>query len=406
MAVGLNPPEDLLPVAGIKLGVHAAQMRYRNRPDLVLIELAENSSTAVVFTRNRFAAAPVIVARQNWQRAKTRALLINAGQANAGTGSIGLDVAEQCCETVAQELGCATEAVLPFSTGVIGSAPPLDIIRMAIPVCASKGREDAWLDAAHGIMTTDTVAKGASVTVDIDGSPVTITGIAKGSGMIRPNMATMLAFVGTDAGIDQQLLQQSLQSAVEHSFNRITVDGDTSTNDACVLMATGRSEATAIVEKDSDAWRVWYEGLMQVLLKLAHAVIRDGEGATKFVSIAVEQGSSEKDCLEVAFTIAHSPLVKTALFASDANWGRILAAVGRAPIDELDVSKVSIYINDVCVLDNGDTAADYSEARGQQAMAPEEINLRIVLHAGDATATVWTTDLSHEYIRINAEYRS
>lgn len=406
MAVGLNPPDKLLPIAGLKLGVHAAGLRYRKRPDLVLVELAENSNTAVVFTRNRFAAAPVLVARRNCQQTQTRALLINAGQANAGTGNAGIEVAEQCCDLVAQELGCAAESVLPFSTGVIGRAPPLEIIRTAIPECVAQGREDAWIDAAHGIMTTDTIAKGASVTVEIDGSPVTITGIAKGSGMIRPNMATMLAFVGTDASIDKELLQQSLQSAVEHSFNRITVDGDTSTNDACVLMATGKAKGSAIVDKDSDAWRVWYAGLMQVLLKLAHAVIRDGEGATKFVSIVVEQGASEADCLEVAFTIAHSPLVKTALFASDANWGRILAAVGRAPIDELDVSKVSIYINDVCVLDNGDTAADYTEERGQQAMAPEEINLRIVLHAGDSTATVWTTDLSHEYIRINAEYRS
>jgi len=406
MAVGLNPPEKLLPIAGLRLGVHAAQMRYRNRPDLVLVELAEGSRTAVVFTRNRFAAAPVIVARRHWQQTKTRALLINAGQANAGTGSVGIDIAQQSCEMVARELGCAAESVLPFSTGVIGSPPPLDIIKNAIPVCAGNGSEDAWLDAAQGIMTTDTVAKGASVTVKIDGSPVTITGIAKGSGMIRPNMATMLAFVGTDASVDQDLLQQSLQSAVEHSFNRITVDGDTSTNDACVLMATGKSNAPPVVDKDSDAWRVWYAGLMQVLLKLAHAVVRDGEGATKFVSITVEQGASEADCLEVAFTVAHSPLVKTALFASDANWGRILAAVGRTPIDELDVSKVSIFINDVCVLDNGDTAPEYSEERGQQAMAPEEINLRIVLHAGGNAATVWTTDLSHEYIRINAEYRS
>lgn len=406
MAVGLNPPEKLLPIAGLKLGVHAAGLRYRTRPDLVLVELAENSSTAVVFTRNRFAAAPVVVARRNWQQTQTRALLINAGQANAGTGNAGIDVAEACCELVAHEIGCAADAVLPFSTGVIGKAPPLEIVRKAIPVCAGNSREDAWSDAALGIMTTDTVAKGASVIVQIDGSPVTITGIAKGSGMIRPNMATMLAFVGTDASVDQGLLQQSLQSAVEHSFNRITVDGDTSTNDACVLMATGKAKASAIVDQDSDAWRVWYAGLTQVLLKLAHAVVRDGEGATKFVSITVEQGASEADCLEVAFTIAHSPLVKTALFASDANWGRILAAVGRAPIDELDVSRVSIYINDVCVLDNGDTAADYTEERGQQAMAPEEINLRIVLHAGDSTATVWTTDLSHEYIRINAEYRS
>jgi glutamate N-acetyltransferase/amino-acid N-acetyltransferase len=406
MAVGLTPPDSLLPVAGIKLGVVAAGLRYRQRADLVLMTLSPGSHTATVFTRNRFAAAPVIVARNHHQQASTRALLINAGQANAGTGEMGIEVAEQSCDLVAKLLEVPPEAVLPFSTGVIGAYPSVDKIQDALPGCIELAAEDCWLEASQGIMTTDTVAKGVSVTVNVDGADVTITGIAKGSGMIRPNMATMLAFVGTDASVDQQLLQDSLAMAVDASFNRITVDGDTSTNDACVLAATGKSQAPAITQKDSNAWRIWYDGLKQILLKLAHAIVRDGEGATKFVSIVVEQGASESDCLEIAYTVAHSPLVKTALFASDANWGRILAAVGRAPVDDLDVDDVSIYINSTCVLDQGNIAADYTDERGQQAIAPEEIELRIVLHAGEASATIWTTDLSHEYIRINAEYRT
>jgi glutamate N-acetyltransferase/amino-acid N-acetyltransferase len=406
MAIGLNPPETLTPVSGVKIGVAAAGLRYRKRPDLVLMTIAPGSKTAAVFTQNRFAAAPVIVARNHLEQEATSALLVNAGQANAGTGNKGIEIAEESCELVANMLDCMTAAVLPFSTGVIGNYPSVDKIRDALPMCISSASEDAWLEAAQGIMTTDTVAKGASVSVEIGGVPVTITGIAKGSGMIRPNMATMLAFVATDAGLDEKLLQDSLKMAVDASFNRITVDGDTSTNDACVLVATGKSRAPVIAEQESDDWRAWYEGLEKVLLKLAHAIVRDGEGATKFVSISVEQGASQVDCLEIAYTIAHSPLVKTALFASDANWGRILAAIGRANVEKLDVDKVSISINGTSVLERGNVAADYTDERGQQAMAPEEIELRVVLHAGEADATVWTTDLSHEYIRINAEYRS
>ncbi len=406
MAVALTPPDALTPVPGLKLGVHAAGLRYQGRPDLVLIELTPGTQTAAVFTKNRFAAAPVLVAKDHWQQTETRALLINAGQANAGTGAAGLEVAQQCCQTVANELGCDAGSVLPFSTGVIGDAPPLSGVQAALPACLADSKENNWIDAAHGIMTTDTVAKGVSETVMIGDQSVTITGIAKGSGMIRPNMATMLAFVGTDASIDQSLLQASLQSAVNQSFNRITVDGDTSTNDACILMATGQSKAGPITSESSAAYQIWFGALKSALIQLAQAIVRDGEGATKFVPVVVEQGRSESDCLEVAFTVAHSPLVKTALFASDPNWGRILAAVGRAPVDSLNVEKVSLFINDVCVLDQGSPAKDYSEERGQQAMAPEEITLRIVLNDGDSSATVWTTDLSHEYIRINAEYRT
>ncbi len=405
MAVGLTSPETLLPVAGIRLGAAAAGLRYQGRPDLVVVEIGPGANTAAVFTQNRFAAAPVIVAKEHFASTAPRALLINAGQANAGTGQAGIEVARQSCQLVADQLECSAESVLPFSTGVIGDAPPLDILGAAVPECIANSSEDAWVSAAHGIMTTDTVAKGFSRIIKIDGETVTITGIAKGSGMIHPNMATMLAFVGSDIAMDSALLQRSLCNAVKQSFNRITVDGDTSTNDACVLIASGAAKPEPLAA-DSPAYQLWYEALCEVLLELAQAIVRDAEGATKFVTVQVEQGRTEDDCLEVAFTVAHSPLTKTALFASDPNWGRILAAVGRAPIDNLEVDKVSLHLNDVCVFAEGDIAAGYTEERGQAAMAPEEIVIRIGLGAGNASASVWTSDLSHEYIRINAEYRS
>jgi len=405
MPVGLESPATLLPIAGIRLGVVAAGLRYQGRPDLVVVEIEPGANTAAVFTQNRFAAAPVIVAKKHFASTTPRALVINAGQANAGTGGTGIAVARQSCQAVADQLGCSPESVLPFSTGIIGDAPPLDKLEAALPECIKKSEEDAWVAAAHGIITTDTVAKGCSRTVTLDGQTVTITGIAKGSGMIHPNMATMLAFVGSDIAMDPALLQRSLDTAIKHSFNRITVDGDTSTNDACVLMASGTAKLEPLLQ-DSVAYQLWYEALCEVLLQLAQAVVRDAEGATKFVTVQVEEGRSEDDCLTVAFTVAHSPLTKTALFASDPNWGRILAAVGRAPIDDLDVDKVSLHLNDVCVLAKGDIAADYTEERGQEAMAQEEIVIRIGLGVGKTSASVWTSDLSHEYIRINAEYRS
>lgn len=405
MAVGLKSPDTLLPITGIKLGASAAGLRYADRADLVLVEIAPGVNTAIVFTQNRFAAAPVIVAKEHFASSVPRALLINAGQANAGTGKAGITVARQSCQLVADQLGCSPESVLPFSTGIIGDAPPLDKLGKALPECVTSSEEEAWIAAAHGIMTTDTLAKGCSRTITIDGVTVTLTGIAKGGGMIRPNMATMLAFVATDVAMDTALLQASLLSAVNSSFNRITVDGDTSTNDACVLMASGAAKL-APLEQDSSAYQQWYEALCELLLELAQAIVRDAEGATKFVTVRVEEGEFENDCLDVAFTVAHSPLTKTALFASDPNWGRVLAAVGRAPIDNLDVDKVSLHINDVCVLENGNIATDYTEERGQAAMAPEEIVLRIGLGTGKASASVWTSDLSYDYIRINAEYRT
>ncbi|MFV1996505.1 MAG: bifunctional glutamate N-acetyltransferase/amino-acid acetyltransferase ArgJ [Acidiferrobacterales bacterium] len=405
MAVGLKSPETLLPIAGIRLGATAAGLRYQGRPDLVVVEIEPGANTAAVFTQNRFAAAPVVVAKEHFTCTTPRALLINAGQANAGTGQTGIEVARQSCQLVADRLGCSPESVLPFSTGVIGDAPPIGKIDSALSECIDNNREDTWVAAAHGIMTTDTVAKGCSRTVMIDGQTVTLTGIAKGSGMIRPNMATMLAFVGSDIAMDPALLQRSLDTAITHSFNRITVDGDTSTNDACVLIASGAVKLEPLAH-GSAAYQVWVEALCEVLLELAQAIVRDAEGATKFVTVQVEEGTTEDDCLAVAFTVAHSPLTKTALFASDPNWGRILAAVGRAPIDKLDIENVSLHLNGVCVFEKGDMAADYTEETGQAAMAPEEIVIRIGLGMGDTSASVWTSDLSHEYIRINAEYRS
>ena len=405
MAVGLKSPETLQPITGIKLGTSAAGLRYEDRADLVLVEIAPGVNTAIVFTQNRFAAAPVIVAKEHFASTVPRALLINAGQANAGTGKGGIEIARQSCQLVADQLGCSLESVLPFSTGVIGEAPPMVKLGMALPECVTSSEEDAWIAAAYGIMTTDTLAKGCSRTITIDGETINLTGIAKGSGMIHPNMATMLAFVGTDIAMDPTLLQRSLGSAVSRSFNRITVDGDTSTNDACVLMASGAAKLEPL-EQDSSAYKQWHEALYEVLSELAQAIVRDAEGATKFVTVKVEEGRDEKNCLDVAFTVAHSPLTKTALFASDPNWGRILAAVGRAPIDNLDINKVSLHINNICVFEKGNIATDYTEERGQAAMAPEEIVLRIGLGVGKASASVWTSDLSYDYIRINAEYRT
>jgi glutamate N-acetyltransferase/amino-acid N-acetyltransferase len=406
MAVGLKPLEKLEPIAGIRLAAVSAGLRYRKRPDLVALVADEGTSTAAVFTRNRFAAAPVIVAREHLEGADARALIINAGQANAGTGDAGVAIARQSCDWLAREVGCATEQVLPFSTGVIGVAPPADALKAAIPALCSELRSDSWQDAAEAILTTDTAPKGMSVQADISGAPVTITGIAKGSGMIRPDMATMLAFIATDAAVAPVALRSALAAAVDRSFNRITIDGDTSTNDACVLMATGKASNASIEVGTGEDYESFVAALSQVCLALAKMIVRDGEGATKFVTIDVRNGGSVEDCLEVAYTVAHSPLVKTALFASDPNWGRILAAVGRAPVAGIDVEQVGIDINDVAVVRGGAVADSYTEDQGKQAMAAEDIVIRIDLGAGSQSATVWTTDLSHEYVRINAEYRS
>lgn len=404
MSVGLGRLPVLNPVGGIRLAVAGAGICYQGRNDVVLIECSEGSVCAGVFTQNAFCAAPVVLAKQNMSNARARVLLVNSGNANAGTGQAGMDAAISCCESVAEAAGCKPEQVLPFSTGVIGELLPADKIRAVIPQAVSRLDENNWGVAARAIMTTDTLPKGVSTRLQMDGREVTITGIAKGSGMIRPDMATMLAFVATDAGFDRSLLQGCLSSAVDQSFNRITVDGDTSTNDACMLMATGQSGVQ--ISANSRGYDDFIEALNSVCRQLAHAIIRDGEGVTKFISVCVEQGVDTQECLDVAYTVAHSPLVKTAFFASDPNWGRILAAVGRAGVNGLVIENVSLYLNGVCIVEQGARSASYTEEQGQAVMNEEEILVRICLGRGCASETVWTTDLSHEYVTINTEYRT
>jgi glutamate N-acetyltransferase/amino-acid N-acetyltransferase len=395
---------EILPVAGVQLASVRSGIRYPDRRDLVLIEVVPGSRCAAVFTRNAFRAAPVIVAQQHLAIASPRYLLINTGNANAGMGRQGLADTQATCEAMAQLTGCMPHQVLPFSTGVIGERLPVDRLIAGLPSAVQGLLPDNWLEAAHGIMTTDTRPKIASLRHSIGGQPVTVTGIAKGAGMIRPDMATMLAFIATDADLEQPLLQACLSEAVADSFNAITVDGDTSTNDACVLLATAQ---TALRLREKDALYETFKALVNtVCSELAQAIVRDGEGATKFIILRVEQGKDSAECRRVAYTIAHSPLVKTAFFASDPNWGRILAAIGRAGLNDFDLQGVAIYLNDVCIVRQGERAADYTEARGQQAMQRETITVRVLLGRGQAAARLWTTDLSFDYVRINAEYRS
>ena len=402
MAVGLKPLPALLPVAGIRLGTTKANIRKPDRRDLVVIECVPGTRAAAVFTQNRFCAAPVEIARAHLALEAPRALLINTGFANAGTGAEGREDALACCAALAQRFQADIHRILPFSTGVIGERLPVERIVAGLPACVEALREDGWHDAAHGIMTTDTMPKGASREVSIGGQRVVLTGICKGAGMIEPNMATMLAFVATDAAIEREALQRVLAAATQSSFNRISVDGDTSTNDACVLLASG-SGPTLRSEVELSAFTAVLKDLMQ---DLAQAIVRDAEGATKFMTINVINGASEADCLAVAYTIARSPLVKTAFFASDPNWGRILAAIGRAPIERLDAGRVDLHIGDVCVVKAGARAPKYREADGARAMKAQDIEVRIDLASGTSSAEVWTCDLSHDYVRINAEYRS
>jgi len=406
MAVGLTGLPEMFPVAGVKIGTACAGIKKPDRRDLVLFELAEAARCTAVFTRNAFCAAPVLLARQNLTLASPRYLLVNTGNANAGTGEAGMQVAQVCCQWVAEVCGCTVEQVLPFSTGVIGERLPVDKIAAGIPQAFANLQESGWEDAAWGIMTTDTVPKGASRRVEIDGHAVTVTGIAKGSGMIRPDMATMLAYVATDAMIAQPLLQQCLQQAVDRSFNRITVDGDTSTNDACVLIATGSSSLPEIDQQGSQAYQQLSQVIGEICEELAQKIVRDGEGATKLITVEVTQGRDQQECSDVAYTIAHSPLVKIAFFASDPNWGRILAAVGRAGMADLDLQAIEIYLGDVCIVRNGGRAADYTEPQGQRVMDQDEIMVRVRLARGEAQTRVWTCDFSYDYVKINAEYRS
>lgn len=395
-----------LPIAGIRLGTAAAGIKYPDRRDLVIIEMAPGSTCAAVFTRNAFCAAPVQVARQHLDTASPSYLLINSGNANAGTGSEGLAVCIASCEALAEAAGCAAEQVLPFSTGVIGESLPLDKIRAALPQALASLDKNGWPTAARAIMTTDTVPKLISRSYESDGRTITVTGMAKGSGMIRPDMATMLAYVATDAKVDASLLQGCLQQAVGPSFNSITVDGDTSTNDACVLMATGASGHPAITDLNSAAYAALFDAVRGVCMQLARAIVKDGEGATKLVQIMVEEAADIAEARQVAYTIAHSPLVKTALFASDPNWGRILAAVGRAGILDLDVDVIRIWLDDVSIVREGGRDPGYTEAAGQAVMDRDEFTIRVELGRGKAEARVLTCDLSYDYVKINAEYRT
>ncbi len=405
MPVNLSTPvaAQLVPVAGVSLGIAEAGIKRENRKDLLVIKLDEGATVAGVFTTNRFCAAPVAVAKEHLAASNAvRALVVNTGNANAGTGEQGMAAARSTCNALADLLGCAPEQVLPFSTGVIMEPLPVDKIVAGMPQAIANLKSDNWYDAAHAIMTTDIVAKAASRQIQIGGKTVTITGISKGSGMIHPNMATMLGYIATDAGIAQPLLQQMVREAANKSFNCITVDGDTSTNDALMLIATGKS-GVEIKEADRAAMQ---SVITEVATELAQAIVRDGEGATKFITIKIEGGKDEAECKKIGYAIAHSPLVKTAFFASDPNLGRILAAIGYAGVADLDVSRLKLYLDDVLVAENGGRAMSYLEEDGQRVMQQSDISIRVVLDRGAIDATLWTCDFSYDYVKINASYRS
>ena len=411
MAVNLLPPDPaaLHVVPGVRIGVSQAGIRKAGRTDLTLFLFDAGTQVAGVFTRNRFCAAPVQVCREHLGPAQCgpmRALVVNTGCANAGTGAPGLVAARQSCAAVAALVGVPTQEVLPFSTGVILEPLAVDKLVGGLPAALADARADAWADAAAAIMTTDTVPKAASARIVIDGVPVTVTGIAKGAGMIRPNMATMLGFIATDAPVAAAVLAQLARDVADASFNCITVDGDTSTNDSLIVAATGQAALAVISAVASPQAQLLRQALTAVALELAQAIVRDGEGATKFITIAVQGAKTRDEARLVAYAVAHSPLVKTAFFASDPNLGRILAAVGYAGIEDLDVGGVDLYLDEVHVATLGGRHPQYQEADGKRVMAKPEIRIRIVLGRGDAHATVWTCDLSHEYVSINADYRS
>jgi glutamate N-acetyltransferase / amino-acid N-acetyltransferase len=409
MPVNLSPPAapDLLPVRGVKLGVAAAHIRKADRLDLLVMTLVPGARVAGVFTQNRFCAAPVVLCREHLASAtEIRALVVNTGNANAGTGEDGMLRARRSSEALAGLLGCADDQVLPFSTGVIMEPLPVERVVAGLPACVADLREDNWLNAATAIMTTDIVAKGTSRQVKIGGNTVTITGIAKGSGMIHPDMATMLGYIATDAPVAQAALEAMIRHAVDRSFNCITVDGDTSTNDSLMLIASGQSGGTEIADVQSPEYLALRDAVTSVAVQLAQAIVRDGEGATKFITVRVEGGRDEAECRKIGYAIAHSPLIKTAFFASDPNLGRILAAIGYAGVDDLDVNLMQLYLGEVLVAENGGRAASYAEADGQRVMKAAEITVRVVLGRGHAEATVWTCDFSYDYVKINADYRS
>ncbi len=395
---------DTTHISGVRLSALASGIRYKDRLDLVLIEVPEEATLAGVFTRNAFCAAPVKIAREHLAAANTRYFLINTGNANAGTGAEGEKVALQCCQWLADAAGVQAEQVLPFSTGVIGEALPADKIHAAIPELYAALTPDSWLPAATGIMTTDTHPKFRTRLLQLAGQDCRISGIAKGAGMIKPNMATMLAFVFSDIRVEPATLQGQLEDVVSQSFNRITVDGDTSTNDACMLVASGRG--VVFDELQAADQESYLAAVRDIFQELATDLIRDAEGGTKFITVKVTGGGNEQECLAVAYALAESPLVKTALFASDPNWGRILAAVGRAEVEHLDLSGVSINLGKLSLIENGELSASYSESLGKQQVDQTDIEISVELGRGSYTETVWTSDLSHDYVRINAEYRT
>ncbi len=394
------------PVPGIQLGPVAAGIRKKDRLDLLLVALAPHTRVGAVFTRNRFCAAPVQVCREHLAQGTPRALVINTGCANAGTGEEGLADAHATCNAVATQMGIASQSVLPFSTGVILERLPMDRLLAGVAPAYAALSSDRWQEAAQAIMTTDLVPKLASRQIQLAGRTVTVTGIAKGSGMIHPNMATMLGFVATDAVVDATVLQHLTAEASDRSFNRITVDGDTSTNDSFLIMATGQAGHPAITSNASPGYAELRDALFEVSIALAQAIVRDGEGATKFITVRVEEGRDESECLKVAYAIARSPLVKTAFFASDPNLGRILAAIGYAGIGDLQVEKIKLYLDHVLVSEHGGRARSYEEVAGREVMKQKDITIRVVLGRGQAGTTVWTCDLSYDYVRINADYRS
>jgi glutamate N-acetyltransferase/amino-acid N-acetyltransferase len=398
--------DQLFPVAGVRLGVAEAEIRKKSRRDLTLVALDAGCTVAGVFTLNRFCAAPVQLCRNHLASGKEiRALVVNTGIANAGTGEPGRQAAQETCEAVGALFGVGADQVLPFSTGVILELLPVDRIKAGLPAAQTDLKADNWHAAAHGIMTTDTVAKAASRRVTVGGKTVTITGISKGAGMIKPNMATMLGFLATDAGIAQPLLDKLVKEAADASFNCITVDGDTSTNDSWVMIASGQSGAAFATESDV-GWAEVKAAIIAVSVELAQAIVRDGEGATKFITVAVEGGKTTEECRKVGYAIGHSPLVKTAFFASDPNLGRILAAIGYAGIGDLDVDGVKVWLDDVLVAEQGGRAAAYKEEDGARVMAQAEITVRVDLGRGAARANVYTCDFSYDYVKINADYRS
>ena len=406
MSVGLKHPQSLVKIKGIRLSASSAKIYRKKRDDIALIEITDGSVTSAAFTQNRFCAAPVQISKNNLSKSKPRYCLINAGNANAGTGEDGLSNSKAICRELAKITNCNENEILPFSTGVIGEDLPVEKINKVLPQLVKNLSEDCWVNVAKSIMTTDTIPKAVSSQISIANSTVSITGIAKGSGMIKPDMATMLSFVATDANITKDALDKIRDHALFKSFNRITIDGDTSTNDSFLLISTCAIDAPIIDKKDSKEFKILENEIIKVCRELAQAIVRDGEGATKFISIQVDEGIDSSECLSVAYKVAESLLVKTAFTASDPNWGRIIAAIGNSNIRDLDIHKIDVYIEDICIVNNGERSKTYSEDKGKKVMRQNEIILRINLRRGAFSEEIWTTDLSYEYIKINAEYRS